>query len=217
MVEPVFRPSPAASRTREEAAADTLRNAILRGTFRPGDKLDQQELADRLGVSRSPVREALRTLAAEELVTLVAHRGALVAERCRAELEELLYIRVLLEGAAAERAAPRMDGARLEKLESILGAADRTGEYAEVLALNNEFHTTIYEAFPQPRLISLIQKLRNRVAPYNRLYLDAPGRKEAAWDDHRRILEACRRRDGAGAREETRRHLERVFAGLAPG
>ena len=91
-------------KTREDIVADAVRRAILRGTFKPGEKLDQKTLAAELGVSRSPVREALRTLAAEELVTNIPHRGAVVSERSLEELEELLFIRGMLEGAAARRA-----------------------------------------------------------------------------------------------------------------
>lgn len=201
-------------KTREEIVADAVRAAILRGTFKPGEKLDQQELADSLGVSRSPIREALRTLAAEELVTIIPHRGVIVTERSVAELGELFFMRTLLEGAAARRAAPCMEEKRLIKLSDILEAADETANYEEILELNNDFHTAIYEAYAQPHLLDLVQKLRNKIAPYNRIYLDMPGRRKAAWADHRRIYEACCRQDGELAEIETRKHLEQVFAGV---
>lgn len=203
-----------ALRTREEIVADTIRAAILRGTFKPGEKLDQQELADSLGVSRSPIREALRTLAAEDLVTNMPHRGASVTERTQAELEELMFIRVLLEGAAAERAANVIDDSQLAKLAQILQQADCSADHKELLTLNNAFHTTIYESYPQPIIVKEIQQLRNKVAPYNRLYLGVEGRKAAAWADHRRIYEACVQRDGAAARCETEAHLHQVFEGI---
>lgn len=201
-------------KTREEIAADAVRAAILRGTFKPGEKLDQQALANSLRVSRSPIREALRTLAAEELVTIIPHRGVVVTERSLAELEELFFMRAMLEGAAARRAAPCMDEARLARLFDILETADQSTDFEEILGLNNDFHATIYKAYPQPHMLDLIQKLRNKVAPYNRIYLDVPGRKETAWADHRRIYEACGRTDGELAEIETRKHLEQVFAGV---
>ena len=201
-------------KTREEIVADALRDAILRGTFKPGEKLDQSELAEILGVSRSPVREALRTLAAEELVTNVPHRGSVVTERSRDELEELLFMRILLEGAAARRAAGSMTPERLEKLEQILIKGENATNEIEVLGLNNDFHTTVYAAYAQPILINTIQQLRNKVAPYNRLYLGVEGRKEAAWADHRRIYEACLAGDPKAAERETRNHLNQVFEGI---
>ena len=201
-------------KTREEIVADAIRTAILRGTFIPGEKLDQQDLADRLGVSRSPIREALRTLAAEELVTNIPHRGAVVTERTLEELEELIFIRALLEGAAAKRAAPMMDDERLAKLASIIEDAEQSDDLEHVLGLNNDFHATIYESFEQPHMLAMIQQLRNKVAPYNRLYLNVEGRKAAAWADHKRIFEACVARDGTSAEIETRKHLEQVLDGI---
>ena len=201
-------------KTREDLVADALRTAILRGTFKPGEKFDQQKISGNLGVSRSPVREALRTLAAEGLVTIIPNRGAMVTERSIEELEELQFMRCLLEGVAAKRAAPIMDEQRLERLAMILVQADKTNDIEEILALNNDFHATIYSAFPQPILMSHIQQLRNKVAPYNRVYLEGIGNKEAAWVEHRRIYEACVRRDGKLAEAETNQHLQRVLRGI---
>ncbi|MFK7802602.1 MAG: GntR family transcriptional regulator [Anaerolineae bacterium] len=200
--------------TREELVVEALRSAIVRGTFKPGEKLDQQDLADHLGVSRSPIREALRTLAAEELVTIVAHRGVVVTERTAEELEELLFIRSMLEGAATRRAAEVITAGQLKIVEKILIKGERSDDLEEVLQLNNDFHNKIYEAFPQPLLIANIQQLRNKIAPYNRIYLDIEGRKDAAWADHRRIFEACVRHDGMVAEKESLRHLQQVFNGI---
>jgi DNA-binding GntR family transcriptional regulator len=202
-------------RTREELVADAIRAAILQGTFKPGQKLDQQQLCEDLGVSRSPLRVALRTLAAEGLVTIIPNQGAVVTERSIEELDELQFIRRTLEGAAARRGAPRMDDERLEKLAGIFERADKTDDVEEILRLNNEFHGTIYSAYPQPVLMSHIQQLRNKVAAYNRVYLGRAGSKEVAWAGHRRIYEACVRRDGEEAEAETSKHLEEVFRSIA--
>lgn len=202
-------------KTRDALVADALRTAILRGTFKPGEKLDQGQLSADLGVSRSPVREALRTLAAEGLVTTIPNRGAVVTERSLEELGELQFIRRLLEGAAARRAAPEMDNERLEMLAHIIARAEETTNIESILTLNNDFHATIYHAYPQPILMDHIQQLRNKVAPYNRVYLERPGSKEEAWAGHRRIYEACIHRDGAAAEVETRKHLEQVYLAIA--
>jgi DNA-binding GntR family transcriptional regulator len=198
-------------KTREELVTDAIREAILNGRFRPGDKLDQTELAEELNVSRSPVREALRTLAAEELITHVPHRGAVVTVRSIAELEQLLFIRSLLEGAAAKRAITHMTDERLQQLSQIIDEGIETTDMERALALNNLFHTTIYETIDQPLVVDLIQSLRNKVAPYNRLYLDLEGKKDQAWNAHKRIFIACEARDGDMAEQETKQHLEQVF------
>jgi DNA-binding GntR family transcriptional regulator len=201
-------------KTRQELVTDAIRAAILRGRFRPGDRLDQTDLAVELHVSRSPVREALRILTAEGLVTHYRHRGTVVTERTVDELKELLFIRQLLEAAATRRAVTHMTPERLRKLEQIITEAEQSTNMERVLILNNEFHTTIYLAYDQKYLIDEIQKMRNKVAPYNRLYLDGPGQKAQAWADHRAIYEACAAGDADRAAEESSRHLERVFAGI---
>jgi DNA-binding GntR family transcriptional regulator len=214
MGSPRFTMSPDGLRPLGEHVADAVRTAILRGTFRPGEKLDQQEIADELSVSRIPVREALRTLDAEGLVTIVPNRGANVTERSKEELAELFFIRGLLEGAAAERAARSMDEDTLDRLAAIVEQAEDTDDREELLVLNNDFHITMYSVFPQPEMVNYIQQLRNKVAPYNQIYLDTQGSKEAAWNEHRKILEACADRDGTRARLEMERHLARVIESI---
>ena len=201
-------------KTRQELVTDAIRMAILKGRFRPGDRLDQTDLANELHVSRSPVREALRILTAEDLVTHYRHKGTVVTERTEHELRELLFIRQLLEGAATKRAVAHMTDERIVILKQIIDEAEHSNDMERVLALNNEFHSTIYTAYDQRYLIDEIQKMRNKVAPYNRLYLDGPGQKAQAWSDHRRIYEACVAHDAELAAEETLRHLERVFDGI---
>ena len=190
-----FTYDPNAFKPRGDLIANAVRESILRGTFRPGDKLDQQEIADHFKVSRIPVREALRTLDAEGMVTMIPNRGAVVAERTKEELEELYFIRGVLEGAAVERAVPVMTGETFDQLASFITQARDTDDFEALLVLNNDFHIAMYTAYPQPILVNTIQQMRNVVAPYNRLYLDHAGNKEAAWADHQDIFDACRAGD----------------------
>ncbi|MCL6443175.1 MAG: GntR family transcriptional regulator [Alicyclobacillus sp.] len=199
--------------TREEHVAEQLRHAILIGHFRPGEKLDQTEICKQLNVSLSPVREAIRTLAAEGLVTVQPHRGAFVAERSPEELKELNFIRGLLEGVAIRRAVPHLTDAALAQLGDILRYAEQTEDPEIIQLLNHEFHWTIYSSYPQQELLDIIAKLRNKVAPYIRLYLDA-GMRSLAWADHQRIYEACVRRDVTQAEVEIRRHIEQISEGI---
>ena len=99
-------------------------------------------------------------------------------------------------------------------MEQIIKEAEATEDLEHVLALNNEFHSTLYGALEQPNLMQLIQQLRNKVAPYNRIYLDVPGRKDAAWADHQRIYEAALEGDPEQVEAATRRHLDQVFEGI---
>lgn len=198
-------------KTRDGYVADRVRRAILRGEFKPGQKLDQNEIAERLDVSRSPVREALRTLAAEGLVEVYPHRGAVVAELSLDEFEEISQIRVVLEGMAARLAAPHMDKKRIAALQTILEALDETGDLDRWVELNREFHNTVYKAAHRPRLLSLTESLRNTMGPYIRQYITSADHLETARTGHLRILEACISRDAERAQKETEEHLRIVY------
>lgn len=208
-----WRPNTAAVQTREDFVIDELREAIVRGHFKPGEKLDQEEIAELLNVSRIPVRQALRTLTAEGLVKMYPHRGAVVAELSREEVEEIYFIRGVLEGVAARLAAPKMDDERIAQLEAILEKMDQTTDLDEWLDLNHDFHNTIYQVINRPRLLLLIESLRNTAAPYTRDYIASDEYREATRLGHRRILEACINRDGPLAQEETQKHLMVVCEG----
>lgn len=200
--------------TREEFVTDRLREAILRGHLKPGQHLDQNEIAEALNVSRSPVRDALRTLAVEGLVEVYPHRGAVVAELSTDELEEIYFIRGVLEGMAARLAAPSMDDARIATLQTILEEMEATSDLDRWIELNHRFHHTIYQAANRPRLLSIIENLRNTSAPYIRQYIASSEHMEEAKISHRRIFEACVDRDEALAQRETEKHLKAVQQGV---
>lgn len=200
--------------TREEFVTDKLREAILRGYLKPGQKLDQNEVAELLNVSRSPVRDALRTLATEGLVEVFPHRGAVVAELSPEELEEIYFIRGVLEGLAARLAAPKMDSERIAALQSVLVKLSATTDLDRWLELNLRFHNLIYQAANRPRLLSIIENLRNTSAPYIRQYIDSSEHMEEAKISHQRILKACAARDAELAQQETEKHLKAVCEGV---
>lgn len=208
-----WTPNNTVVQTREDFVIDELREAIVRGHFKPGEKLDQEEIAELLNVSRIPVRQALRTLTAEGLVKMYPHRGATVAELSREELEEIYFLRGVLEGVAARLAAPKMDDARIAKLQAILKKIDQLTDLDQWLDLNREFHNTIYEVINRPRLLEMIESLRNTSAPYIRDYIASPEYLEVTRLSHRRILEACINRDGILAQQETQKHLRVVGEG----
>lgn len=200
--------------TLEEYVAHRIREAILKGYFKPGQRLDQTELAERLGVSRSPVRDALRRLAAEGLVTMHPHRGAMVAELSPEELEEIYLIRRVLEGLAARQAVPNLTDEDLEALQGILRCMDETVDAEEWIELNYRFHHTIYRAANRPRLLDIIDTLRNTVTPYIRKYIATPEYREKAQASHWRIYRACVEGDAEAAEQETVAHLQAVADGV---
>jgi DNA-binding GntR family transcriptional regulator len=200
-------------KTMQTIVTDHLRTIILTGQLPPGAELRQDELASQFGVSRMPVREALRVLQSEGLVAQKPHRKAVVVSLRSEDIEEIFAIRALLEGRAAARAASRLTNAMLTHLAEIhaeMGGVDHDVE--RWLALNHDFHTTIYEACGWPRLLAMINALRNTVQPYLRLTFSLLGR--SAHAEHGLILHAAEVRDPALLARLTEEHLERTARGL---
>lgn len=200
--------------TREEFVAQKLREAILLGQLKPGDRLDQNEIAIMFGVSRSPVREALRTLAAESVVDVYPHRGAVVAELSANELEEIFSIRSVLEGMAARLAALSITGDDVAGLETILEDLDQTDDLDRWLALNRRFHHSLYRTAGWLRLLSIVDNLRDTTAPYVRQFIASAGHIESAQVHHRILLKACADGDAMLAEKETQRRMEIVCRGV---
>ena len=196
--------------TRDEFVADKIRQFIQEGYFEPGQKLDQSEIAQLLNVSRSPVREALRTLAAEGLVNVFPHRGALVASLSLEELKEVFLMRGALEGLAARLGVAETDDERVAQLQLILEKLNNCHDFGEWLKLNQSFHHTLYKATHTPRLLATIRQLRNIATPYIRKYITTSEHRQAARRGHEQIMEACLQRDPLLAQEATQRHIEEV-------
>jgi len=198
-------------KTREEYVADKIREAILRCELKPGESLDESTLAATLNVSRTPVRSGLRILATENLVEISPYRGALVAELSLEGLEEVYFIRCLLEGTLAKLAVPKMDPQRIASLQTLLEELEDKTDLDHWLDLNHQFHNTIYTAVHRPRLLSMIRSLRNVSAPYIRQFVTSPEHTTVTRISHHRIFEACVQRDGAAAQVETEKHLMDVL------
>lgn len=194
-------------RTTPGLVAEVLREAILRNVLTGGQQLRQDEIAAHLGVSRIPVREALRQLEAEGLVTFFPHRGAVVSELSHQEVQEIYEIRIPLEATALRLALPRLTQQDLERAEAILEAIDRETEVAKWSGLNREFHTILYAPADRPRLLALINTLRTNVERYQRIYISLMQHKVNSQREHRQILEACRRRDVGTAVQALESHL----------
>lgn len=200
--------------TTAEHVADVLREAILRGVLQGGQQLQQDALAAQFGVSRIPVREALRRLDAEGLVTVYPHRGAIVSQLSVAEVEEIYEIRVTLECLALRLAIPRLTRADLDRAAAILDEIDQVDDIGRWSELNRSFHMTLYAPADRKRLLSLIATLRANVDRYHRIYISLMQHKAQSQREHRRILDACRRRRQEEAAEALERHLMTAAQGL---
>ncbi|WP_396658254.1 GntR family transcriptional regulator [Microbacterium sp.] len=203
--------------------ADALREAILRGEHAPGDRIRQEVLAERYGASRVPVREALRMLEAEGLVTLVANTGAWVARISLAECEEMYQIRERVEPLLLRFNVPLLPDAEIARLSG-LATAMESADVEEFLALDRDFHLSCYALAETSVLGDLVRQLWNRTQHYRRAFtrvFRAEGDR-SAHHDHHLLVAALRRRDAdeaervlAGHIRRTRLELERhpeVFA-----
>jgi DNA-binding GntR family transcriptional regulator len=179
-------------RTVKEQLVDHLRDEIVRGTFDPGERLRLEDVAARFGVSTMPVREALRDLESEGLVTIYPHRGAIVTELTAEDLQDIYDIRATLEAMATRLAVPRMTKATYQELEYIIEQMDgQLGHVAALVKLNHQFHSTLYAKSGRRHLCELNRALRYRTQHYLHAYMDDLGSMALAQGEHRAILEAC--------------------------
>ncbi|MFF8556957.1 GntR family transcriptional regulator [Streptomyces sp. NPDC015501] len=188
-----------------------LRDDIVSGVHPPGSRLTEELLARRYGVSRVPVREALRTLESEGFVVIRRHAGAWVAELGVQEAADLLEMRTLLEPLSAARAARRRTEAHLKVLRGLVRLGQeraRRGEGEDLRALDGWFHETLAQASGSPGLIALLTQLRYKIAwMYT---VDRPDRPVDSWAEHGAIVDAVARGDAERARALGARHAERV-------
>jgi DNA-binding GntR family transcriptional regulator len=200
--------------TRERYVAEILRDAILRGDLKPGEKLDQSGIAKRLRVSRTPVRNALLILSNEGLVEMAPHLGAVVSEISAEEVEEIYFLRGILEGVAARLGAERMTDEQIASLRALLDKMNASSDLDEWLRLNTRFHYLVYEQADMPRLLALIDSIHDITLPYSRRYIESEEHMQAARAGHEKVFRACEMRDGKLAQEATQRHLEVVCKGV---
>jgi DNA-binding GntR family transcriptional regulator len=198
-------------RTAHQLVRDTLRQAILTGKVPGGERLVQAELAQQMRVSTTPVREALRDLAAEGLIRLDAHRGAIVHSPSHAELEEIYRLRQLLEPEIMERAIANITDAELDEATEILRRADGETDPVAWIELNRQFHRVFTRAARSSRLASIVEPLQDSATLYILVSLTQGTRGvEEANAQHWRLLEAVRSGDVAAAREVMLSHIHKT-------
>ena len=190
----------------------TLRQAILRGELRPGERLMEIHLAQKLGVSRTPVREAIRKLELEGLVLMIPRKGAVVAEITISDLEDVLEVRMALEELAVKHACRRITPEQLEQMEHLAEAFQKTlygDDVGACAQADVRFHEAIYEATGNGRLVQILNNLREQMYRYRMEYLKDRQSHSLLVREHEEILEGLRDRDEKLALEVTCRHIER--------
>ena len=209
---PPRRLADVAHRTAQERVEEALRQAILGGDLEPGERLVLDELSAQLGVSRTPIREAMRALASEGLIDLDSFRSARVHTPSLEEAREIYDLRLVLDPIAVRRAVERITPQELATAEAIHETMLATGDLGEWVDGNREFHRVLQQAAGAERLISIIDGLRNSAAMQVALSLKAEGSQiTQANADHEKILRAYRERDVDAAVQLTEDHLRNTL------
>ncbi len=193
-----------------EEVADQLRNRIFAHDLAPGAWIDEQSLAKEFGISRTPMREAIKVLAAEGLITMKLRRGAYVTEVNRGDLEQIFTVLSLLEGEAAKEAASKAKESDLNALDDLhlrleKAAADRNLDL--FFEINVRFHERIIAIAANPWMTSVIDDLRKVLKLQRKDSLSRSGRLQQSLSEHREILKALLKRDPVAAEQAMRTHL----------
>jgi DNA-binding GntR family transcriptional regulator len=194
-------------RSTPDLIAEALRQAIQLGIFREGQSLRQDEIATQFGVSRIPVREALRQLEVEGLVIFHPNRGAMVSALSPAEIQEICEIRISLETLALQLAIPQLSESDIEQAAALLQATEETTDPMQWAELNWQFHAALYRPANRPRLLNLIKTLHVNIDRYIRFQLQQLDYREHSQAEHHQLLVACREQNIALATEILRQHI----------
>lgn len=188
---------------------ETLRAAILDGRLPCGTALRQQDLADLFGVSRMPVREALRQLEAQALLNVTAHKGAVVAALIQDDATQTYELRILLESEALRQSIPLLAATDIERATNLIDELENQQDYSEIGRLNRLFHMTLYSKAPNKRLLRLVEDGLNEEERFLRFNLEAMGLGKISQDDHRAMLQTVRDGDVEGSVTLLVQHLNR--------
>jgi DNA-binding GntR family transcriptional regulator len=194
-----------------EVVYETLREAIRNGSLTPGERLMEIQLAEELGVSRTPVREAIRKLELERFVVMLSWRGTYVANLSLKDINEVFEIRGALDSLAAGLASERITEEELEQMERLLvEIADNIEHHdnQKIVEADEAFHDILYRASRNERLVGIICNLREQFARFRSVSIKYPGRLQNTLEEHRQLVEAIAQRNPEAAMQKAREHIE---------
>lgn len=200
-----------------EMVFESLREAIIQGRLKPGERLMEMQLAEEMGVSRTPVREAIRKLELEGFVVMIPRKGAYVSGISVRDIVDVFEVRAALEALAAGLAAERITDKELEELERSIVLAAELGDRAELDAIvetDTNFHELIYKACRNERLVQIITHLKEQIQRFRTTSLSQPGRSRDALYEHRAVVEAISERNIDLAQTLAREHVENAEQSL---
>ena len=197
--------------TLRESILETIRDAIISGALKPGEKVAEPELAERFGISRTPIREAFRQLESEGYLTVVPRKGAVVVSFSQRDVEEFYAIKSILEGYAARRACDKLTPREIDKLQAIndkLGLLAEDGDVKHFFKVHNSFHDLFVRAADNEKLTEMITNLVGRFQRLRIASLSLPGRMEFSVREHQKIIDAFRNKDADQAENLVRCNAE---------
>lgn len=203
-----------------EVVSETLRQAIRDGIFKPGERLMEIPLSEELGVSRTPIREAIRKLELEGFVIMIPRRGTYVADISLKDISQVFEIRSALEELAGALAAERITAEEIEYLERMLveiGTYIEKKDMEKIVEADVNFHEVLYKASRNERLVEIIHNLREQTLRFRTVSMNQPGRLAKTWEEHRLLVEAIADRDANKARKIARLHMEHSEQALLTG
>jgi DNA-binding GntR family transcriptional regulator len=204
-------------KTQAESTTVKIRTLILNGTLQPGQPLRQEALSEQLSVSRTPLRHALQSLAEEGLVETTGYKGARVAELDRGMIDDLFEMRLLLEPLALRSAFPQITKLDLARAEMALDAAEAEDEPSRLSALNWDFHHALYRPSNRQTLLRTIEQLNKSSALAEVIASSIIARPEKSAAEHRKLLQACRDGNEAGAIATLGEHLRLAHRDIRTG
>lgn len=200
-----------------EIVYESLRDAIVNQVLKPGERLMETDLADEMGVSRTPVREAIRRLELENYVVMIPRKGAYVAGLSIKDINDVFEIRGALESLAAGLAAQRATDEDIKEMELNLEMETshfETSDLIKTIEEDTKFHDLIFNASKNSRLLGMVKELREQVQRFRTTTLAVPGRMKFALDEHKAIVEAIANRDIEAAQKAASEHIQSAEAAL---
>lgn len=191
---------------------EQLKKMILDGVFRPGNRIIESEVAESIGISRTPVREALHKLEAERLIVRLPKGGYVVKGMSRGEIEEIFDIRVILESFAGYLAAERWNDNEIAPLEDKLEEFEKylmINDLKELTRLNTEFHELLYALSKSPKLIEMINNLRDEIFLLREILLESMKMGTLSHNDHKKIIKAIKNREAKKVERLLKEHILR--------
>lgn len=209
--------SPIIVKSLAQEIAERIRVMIRKGTLKKGDQIVEKRLCEALGVSRTPLREALRLLSSEGLFELIPNKGAFVAQPSMQDIREMFWVMSLLEGACARVCAERMTEKGLKELEKLHQKLEKycaAGNREKYMEVNHRYHTLIQELAGNRILGEVINGLRQKILLYRYRQIYEPNRLETSMAEHHNLHEAFRKKDPEAAERVMKEHLIRQCESL---